>query len=63
MKRATAEQLEMSGFIAERLEDPELHMLSDSTPLNQFQTDSPYLLGHIPDKNADDYNLLFSKKP
>lgn len=53
----------MSGFIAERLEDPELHMLSDSTPLNQFQTDSPYLLGHIPDKNADDYNLLFSKKP
>ena len=63
MKRATTDQNEMSGFIEERLEELELHMLSDSTPLNQFQTDSPYLLGHIPDENADDYNLLFSEKP
>ena len=50
----------MSGFIEERFE---LHMLSDSTPLNQFQTDSSYLLGHIPDEIADDYSILFSKKP
>ena len=63
IKQATTDQNEMSGFIEERLEELELHMLSDSTPLNQFQTDSPYLLGHIPDENADDYNLLFSKKP
>ena len=58
IKQATTDQNEMSGFIEERLEELELHMLSDSTPLNQFQTDSPYLLGHIPDENADDYNLL-----
>lgn len=63
IKQATTDQNEMSGFIEERLEELELHMLSDSTPLNQFQTDSPYLLGHIPDENADDYNLLFSEKP
>ena len=63
IKQATTDQNEMSGFIEERLEELELHMLSDSTPLNQFQTDSPYLLGHIPDENADDYNLLFSKNP
>lgn len=63
MMRATTEPLEMSSFIEERLEEIELHMLSNAEPLNQFQTDSPYLLGHIPDENADDYNLLFSKKP
>lgn len=61
MKRATTEQIETSGFIEEKLEELELHMLSNSTPLNQFQTDSPYLLGHIPDENVDDYDPLFSK--
>ena len=51
----------MSGFIEERLEELELYMLSDSTPLNEFQTNSPYLPGHIPDENTDDYDLLFSE--
>lgn len=63
IKRATTDQSEMSGLIEEKLEELELHMLSNSTPLNQFQTDSPYLLGHIPDENADDYDPLFSKNP
>jgi len=45
------------------LEELELYMLSDSTPLNQFQTDSPYLLGHIPDKMDDDSSPLFSENP
>lgn len=63
IKQATTEPLEMSSFIEERLEELELYMLSDSTPLNQFQTDSPYLLGHIPDKMDDDSSPLFSENP
>ena len=61
MKRATAEQLEMSGFIEERLEEIELHMLSNAEPLNQYMSDSPYLPGHIPDKWMMIF-LLFSLK-
>ena len=63
MKRATTEQLEMSGFIEERLEEIELHMLSNAEPLNQYMSDSPYLLGHIPDKMDDDFSPLFSENP
>ena len=63
MKRATTEQLEMSGFIEERLEEIELHMHSNAEPLNQYMSDSPYLLGHIPDKMDDDFSPLFSENP
>ena len=63
MMRATTEPLEMSSFIEERLEEIELHMLSNAEPLNQYMSDSPYLLGHIPDKIDDDFSPLFSENP
>ncbi len=62
-KDAFTEQDSSNIIIAETLEELELHMLSISTPLNRYKSDSPYLLGHIPDENTDEYDLLFSEKP